>query len=336
MNKKSVLEEELSHAIKELVQSSCSSKETSLPLCPVSLVTAELPLGNLDYWERFIRNEYANALSSQSNNVWNFWSNTPTKITWIDLCNWDGHKREQALRSIENVPNRFVLALVCRKLNDWVPQVRQAASEVLSKVIANTNKSYVAEVIFFTLSHWSSWKRIDEKSKNTLLEIITTTRLLDELKLNLIALPTGPLSSIFSQIARKSAIDHYLVEIADSAVQPSLRAKVYKCLFSNKVSWFNGRKWQWTDIRYCQGHEVPVISERPLTIEVPLTPLLKSAANDRSSIVRRVAAEVLIRELNNLGDESVKLAEQLSLDRSTAVAERGKFALRKIAGDTLF
>ncbi|MFK3866576.1 hypothetical protein [Pseudoalteromonas rhizosphaerae] len=336
MNKTSALEQELSHAIKELVRSSCSSKETSPSLCPVSLVTAEWPLGNLDYWERFIRDEYDKALSSQSNNLWKFWSNTNTKITWIDLCSWDGHKREQALRCIKSAPNRFALALVCRRLNDWVPQVRQAASEVLSKIVTNTDKSDVVDAVFFTLSLWSSWKRIDEKSKNTLLEIITTTRLLDELKLNLIASPTGPLSSIFSQIARKSAIDHYLVEIANRAVQPSLRAKVYRCLFSNKVSWFNGRKWQWTDIRYCQGHEAPVISARPLTIHVPLILLLKSAANDRSSIVRRVAAEVLIRELKNLSDESVPLAEQLSLDRSNAVAERGKFALRKIAGDTLF
>lgn len=332
MNKTSALEQELSQAIKELVRSSCSSKETSPPLCPVSLVTAEWPLGNLDYWERFIRDEYNKALSSSSHNIWN----PSHQITWIDLCSWDGHKRERALRCIESAPNRFALALVCRRLNDWVPQVRQAASEVLSKIVTNTNKSYVVDTVFFTLSHWSSWQRIDEKSKNTLLEIITTTRLLDELKLNLIASPTGPLSSVFSQIARKSAIDHYLIEIANRAVQPSLRAKVYRCLFSNKVSWFNGRKWQWTDIRYCQGHEVPIISERPLTIHVPLIPLLKSAANDRSSIVRRVAAEVLIRELKNVGDESIKLAEQLSLDRSTAVAERGKFALRKIAGDTLF
>ena len=331
-----MLKEELSYAIKEFVQSPYSSKENSPALCPVSLVTAEWPFSNLDYWERFIRNEYAKALSLQSNNVGGSWSNTATKITWIDLCSWDGHKREQALRCIESAPNRFVLALVCRRLNDWVPQVRQAANEVLSKVIANTNKFYVADVILFTLSHWSSWKRIDEKSKNSLLEVITATRLLNELKLNLITSPTGPLSSIFSQIARKSAIDHYLVEIADNAVQPSLRAKVYKCLFNNKVSWFDGKKWQWTDIRYCQGHEVPVISDRPLTIHVPLIPLLKSATKDRSSIVRRVAAEVLIRELKNLGEESIQLAEQLSLDRSTAVAERGKFALRKIAGDTLF
>ncbi|WP_054204817.1 MULTISPECIES: hypothetical protein [Pseudoalteromonas] len=81
---------------------------------------------------------------------------------------------------------------------------------------------------------------------------------------------------------------------------------------------------------------MPVIAQRYLTIQVPLVSLLKSAASDRSSIVRRVAAEVLIRELDSLGDESIQLAEQLSLDHAAPVAERGKFALRKIAGSTLF
>ncbi|KPH62227.1 hypothetical protein [Pseudoalteromonas porphyrae] len=336
MNKKNELEEELSLAIIKLVKL-FNSPQKRPPLCPVSLVTSQWQLGNLDYWERFIRDEYEKALSSQPKNIWNFWSNTPSKTTWIDLCSWDGHKREQALRSIEGgAQNRFVLALVCRRLNDWVPQVRQAASEVLSKIIENTDKNDVADVIYFTLSHWSSWKRIDDKSKSILLEVITTPSILDKLKLNLIASPTGPLALIFSQIARKSAIDHFLVDIAHNAIQPSLRAKVYKCLFNKEVSWFNGREWQWTDIRYCKGREMPVIAQRYLTIQVPLVPLLKSAASDRSSIVRRVAAEVLIRELDSLGDESIQLAEQLSLDHAAPVAERGKFALRKIAGSTLF
>ncbi|QIJ86939.1 hypothetical protein G3U99_22085 [Vibrio coralliilyticus OCN008] len=79
-----------------------------------------------------------------------------------------------------------------------------------------------------------------------------------------------------------------------------------------------------------------IIAERTLSHGAPLLPTLLTASNDRSSFVRRVAAEILIKELDNLGSDSSILAEKFAIDRAAAVAERGKFALKKLAGDTLF
>ena len=94
------------------------------------------------------------------------------------------------------------------------------------------------------------------------------------------------------------------------------------------MSWSDGVRWEWTDKRYCQGHYITIISERKLSQEIPITDLLVRASADRSSIVRRVAAEFLIKELDNLGDTAMAFADTFALDTAKSVSERGQFALK--------
>jgi hypothetical protein len=94
--------------------------------------------------------------------------------------------------------------------------------------------------------------------------------------------------------------------------------------------WIEGRKWEWTDIRYCEGRLNAVVSERKLNVQTPLLDLLKSSAKDRSSIVRRVSAEFLIRELEALGDTAKEFAKNFASDKSNPVSERGRFAMKKL------
>lgn len=51
------------------------------------------------------------------------------------------------------------------------------------------------------------------------------------------------------------------------------------------------------------------------------------ATVDRSLMVRRIAGEMLIKEIDHLGDEAIILAKTLASDKSPSVAERGRFAL---------
>lgn len=135
------LELKITAALKEFVETKEASSKVVSDLSSVINATSELPLVNLEYWEMFIRERYDNALTSDYSSKWAFWQSNAPRITLLDLCNWDGYRREKALRAIgEKVPNRFFLALVLRRLNDWVPQVRQAAQDILSKVLANYYK----------------------------------------------------------------------------------------------------------------------------------------------------------------------------------------------------
>jgi len=57
---------------------------------------------------------------------------------------------------------------------------------------------------------------------------------------------------------------------------------------------------------------------------------VKKSAEDRSSIVRRISAEILIQEIEALDVIATEYAEKFASDKSDAVSERGLFALRKL------
>ncbi len=297
----------------------------------LSEVTSQLSLSSFDYWERIIRSEFSSAIRESIPPKWKVWSKPKELVTWLDLISWDGYKREKALRALSGAaPNTFFFSLAVRRLNDWVPQVRKAAREKLPEIASLTDPEYVVEALCVALSNWNSWGRIEEADKEVLLEIICEKEIAKSLRSKLIISASGPMPSLFSQLGRTPMLDGNIEEIARSAIQPSVRAKAYRSLFEGRITWIEGREWVWTDIRYCEGRLKPIVGERKLEIKAPLLDLLKRSSEDRSSIVRRVSAEILIRELDNPGIKVREFAERFALDSSHAVSERGEFALRKL------
>ena len=294
-------------------------------------VTSQLSHTNFDYWERFIRSEFSLALRDSTPPKWKVWSQPNELLTWLELVNWDGYKREKSLRTLSGpAPNTFFFSLAVRRLNDWVPQVREAAREKLPEIAKVTRPEYVVEALCITLSNWNSWGRIEDVDKEVLLQIICEDKIADSLRSKLISSTSGPMPSLFSQLGRTSILDEKIEDIASLAVQPSVRAKAYRSLFEGRIVWIEGRKWEWTDIRYCEGRLKPIVSERRLNVKLSLLELLKISSQDRSSMVRRISAEILIRELANLGVIARDFAEKFASDKSGAVSERGRFAVKKL------
>lgn len=320
-------------AVSEFVASLNSSSGVVADMTGLAEVTSRLPLSNLEYWERLIRSGLYQAAAAHSKPAkWKFWDKPTPFLTWIDLCSGDGFKRERTLRILSGrAPNRFFFAMAVRRLNDWVPQVRSAAREQIPSIAVASNPEDVVDVLCAVLPHWNSWGRSDEEGRQTLLTIASTESIAEALKSRLISAAAGPLASVLAQVGRSCVLDTHLPQIASSAIQPSVRAKAYKSLLDGKATWVAGRKWEWTDMRYCQGHYMPMLCDRPLTTTSPLEETLRAASSDRSAFVRRVAGDVLIRELETLGAAGFQLANILSSDGNSSVAERGKFALKKLS-----
>lgn len=326
------LEEKVVSAVRGFANSINSSRKIVADMSSLVEVTSQLPLSNLDYWERLIRSEFFTVLEIPSQPKWKVWSKPTQILTWIDLISWNGYKREKALRTLTGAaPNRFFFALAVRRLNDWVPQVRKAARETLPLIAKESDPTLVADVLCISLSHWNSWGRIEESDKKVLLEIISSNAISLVLKSKIISSTSGPMTTLLSQVGRTSVLDTYLDDIAHNSIQPSVRAKAYRSQLEGRMIWVEGWKWKWTDIQYCKGRLSPIISERKLTLTPPFLEVLKNASTDRSSIVRRVAAEFLIREFSSLGDEAIRMARMFVSDPSPAVSERGKFALKQQA-----
>ena len=318
--------------VSEFVSSLNSGSSLVADMTALVEVTSRLPLSNLEYWERLIRSGLYQAAANSKPAKWKFWSKPTPFLTWIDLCSGDGFKRERTLRILSGrAPNRFFFAMAVRRLNDWVPQVRLAANEQLPSIAVASNPEDVVDVLCAVFPHWNSWGRSEDEGKQTLLAIASIEAVAHSLKLRLLSAAAGPLASVLAQAGQTSWLDAYLPEIASNAIQPSVRAKAYKSLLDGKATWLAGRKWEWTDIRYCKGHFRPTLCDRPLSTRVPLEEILRAASSDRSVFVRRIASDVLIRESETLGDVARQLAVILASDSHPSVAERGNFALKKLS-----
>lgn len=201
--------------------------------------------------------------------------------------------------------------MAVRRLNDWVPQVRLAARERLASIASSSDAQDIVDVLCAVLPHSNSWARLKDDEMQTLLTIASSKTVIPALKMRLMTGTAGPLTSVLSQLGRISILDLDLYDISKSAIQPSVRAKAYKSLLEGKATWNVGHKWEWTDVRYCKGHFVPVLCCRPLTNKSPFEEILRSACLDRSPLVRRIAGDILIRNLQILGNLGYKLANIL-------------------------
>ncbi|RPD94239.1 hypothetical protein BBB56_21395 [Candidatus Pantoea deserta] len=297
-------------------------------ISPFIDATSTLPLKNLDDWERLIRGAIGCFFSTSTQANARFESHQVGSLRWLDLCHADGFRRERALRVIpEGAPNAFLLALAVRRLNDWVPQVREAARDALPLIAASSDPETLVDVLFITLPYWNTWGRMGESEKDVLMKIISMHSVTEPLKKRLMLSTSGPAATLFIQTARTAALDNFLAEIAVSSVQPSLRAKAYRCLFEGKVVWAEGLTWQWVDKAYGIKRRIPVLKERAISTARPFLETLRKATRDPSPMVRRIAGEMLIKELDRIGDEALQLAKILASDPSSSVAERGRYAL---------
>lgn len=290
--------------------------------------TSKLSLKGLDDWERLIRAEMSYSLRQYNQNQSDNGFQQVGSLRWMDIFSADGFRRERALRTLSGgAPNSFLSALVVRKLNDWVPQVRAAARDALPLVAEKSDPEFIVDALFKILPYWDSWGRMGDIEKEALMKVILMDKVTNALKKRLLTSSSGPVATIFVQAGRTAALDKFLPEISEKSVQPSLRAKAYRCQFENKFVWAEGMTWQWIDKVYGIRRRIPALKERVIPSTRSFIDNLRMATTDRSPMVRRIAGEMLIKELGSIGDEAFELANILAADISQSVAERGRYAL---------
>ncbi|NHQ85563.1 hypothetical protein HA050_05455 [Iodobacter sp. HSC-16F04] len=326
-------QDQLLLAVHALAKSHACGHSLDNALSQLIAVTSNLPAQKYDKWERFIRWALWQAKSIYKPAVWRFWLKPAESIPWVDLCSENGFKREHALRAmIVGAPNVFFFIVTFRRLNDWVPQVRECAKENFMAMAKNTDPSIVVTALFRLLPCWNSWTRMDEDSKTLILGIASSPDVKGQIVSRIVHSSVGPLSLIFSQLSRNEIFDSRLDEIAKHAIQPMVRARAYQSLLDGKMTWLSARVWEWRDIRYCKGYYKPVLGSRPVRSAENKIAILQIASIDPSPVVRKVAVDYLIREMTNnaLDHALVSLVNRFAADKSASIAERGKFACKKL------
>lgn len=323
-------------AIRKLLSGGVTASNAADLMARVASETKSIPLKRMDVWEHTIRAELRAAERGNSKGLWKFWVRSYRFTSWLDLCSHDGRKREAALRVTSGgAPSAFLLALALRRLNDWVPQVRIAARETLSELASNTAPQDVANALWSLLAHWNAWGRMEPADRDAVAAIASVEHVSLALRSKIMDSTVGPAALVLSQCARSVTFDSWIQEFAHGAVQPTVRARAFRWLFVGQASWVVGHRWMWTNLAYCKGKIEPTFESRGIPVSQSFKVTLDAAMADRSPMVRRVAAEFLVRELPSLGVHALALAQRMASDTSLSVAERGQFALKQLNHKTL-
>lgn len=302
------------HAFSELAEASCQVEPK-----------------HISAWEKYLRWETLSIKYRRKPKKWQFWRKQPAFPEWVNIASVDGYERESGIQAITTgAPSAIFFALLIRRLNDWVPQVRAAAGKKVVVVARASESDIIANALCAVLPRWTSWGRWKEQEKLRLMEVVELDHVSRALCEKLISNTSGPMSQVLSQVGRSDAIDENLPDIAVKSIQPAVRARSYRMLLERKSVWVEGRAWKWTDIRYSEGKYVPVLGERKIHLAVPLIATIEQALSDSSPAVRRVGAEKFIQHLDEFGERAVHISAKIASDRSSSVAERGRFAQRRL------
>lgn len=292
-----------------------------------------LPLQPLEHRERTVRDELDRVRFRRHPAAGPGWTPPRGLTAWLELCSGDGYRREAALWAIDGAaPAALLVALALRRLNDWVPQVRRAAREAVGRIAQRSDPDLVAEALWAVLPHWTNWGRLEVADREAVLALVADESVVRAVLRRLMLATTGPATQVLAQRARMACGDAGLRALARAAVQPALRAQASRWLLDGRVAWTVGRRWVSTAHGWNEGRHQPIVEVRDLSVREPFLPVLDDALEDRSPMVRRVAAEILIRERDRLGEQAVPRARQLAADRSPSVAERGCLALKLMEG----
>lgn len=320
-------------AVRGLLEAGLSGRDAGAAWASLLAETSLCPLSKLDSWEQKIGAELGWKERNPPPPRWKFWNRPARFASWLDLCSRDGFRRERILRSLsEGAPNSFFCALALRRLNDWVPEVRAAARERLPRLVERSEPEHVVEALWHTFAHWTSWGRMEAADRQVLVELMSLDKVAFALKSRILRASAGPAALVLMQAGRGPAFDDWFMEFARTAIQPSVRAKAYRCLLEGRIVWVAGRRWVWTQIQWCKGRFEPILEQRELVTNVNFRVLLRVALEDKSSLVRRVAADFAIKRLDSLGSDAPSIAVQLASDSCRYVAEQGSFALNKLGG----
>ncbi len=246
----------------------------------------------------------------------------------IFLFHRDGYVREAALDSLAVPPvSPFFLAAITLRLNDWVRPVRIAARRCAERLLPDTAAEVVAGAAPFLLDRWRQWGRWEGEDASVVDRALQRQDVADHLAEWFCEGATGPLATLLRYALRGPSLDGHLPRLASDALQPAVRAVALHALIDGRVSWPVGFGREWIDKQYGHWKRITLFAHRNIVHGLAPDMLIGEGLRDRSSAVRRVAADALIERRAMFPNLDVAVAA-LAMDASPALRARADFIVR--------
>lgn len=252
-----------------------------------------------------------------------------------DLAPWmifhaSGHVREAAYDRLRAADiDGFLVAALFYGMNDWVPEVRTAASRAADRFLVDLAREAFAPLLPHVPLGMLRWQR--GGLKNPVLSIWCAYPPAKELLVSWIeTAAVGPASRLLGAVIADPFLDDDLARLSGQARHPYVRAAATKYVLQGKVTWSVGHKREWIDKSLGVSRLVPELKERPLTVRADTIAVARVAAKDRAVVVRRQVADWLIATEQTA--QVAQVARLLVDDSDHGVKDRMAFHARKWGG----
>ncbi len=216
------------------------------------------------------------------------------KLAMLYLFHSDGRLRQAALHRIApTMLSPFLFVALSARLNDWVRPVRQEAAACMARVVTAETRAKIAPAMPFLCLQTKTWARwADARAAYDQIEATpeVAAYMARHLRLSL----RGPLPRQCYAMLRHAAFDAHLLDLAQSATTPKVRAIALGALLTQKASWITGSKKRWVDKSSGISSSDPIWSHRPINVSVDIAALVQLGAHSPAVAPRRVVAYWLL------------------------------------------
>jgi hypothetical protein len=251
-------------------------------------------------------------------------------LEYLFLFHRHGFVRQAALEKIRGpIQSPFVLAMIIARMNDWVPQIRQAAVECAQRCFPASSANVLARLARDLFPSMKGWQRWQEEAT-----IVCALVLRDDVRSLLVEqmLESSAASDsrLFPHLLFDAKMDDYLLDLSLNAKTPMIRVTCVRAILKSQVSrqvgWKHG-----LDHRFGQHRRREIVLEhRPLEVRHNVVELIPRYVKDTAPLVKCLALEAIMAAKATFAF-SHDIANQLSEDKSRPVKERAAFILKKIA-----
>jgi hypothetical protein len=254
-----------------------------------------------------------------------------SNLAHLFLFHRDGYVREAALHRFPGPPESpFFLAALVYRLNDWVAPVRDAALRCAERVFPVIAPEVVISAAPFLLTRWRYWQRWEREGASIIDTLFEREDVSTLLVMRFAQEANGPLATELRYSLRGQNLDRHLLSLAHYARQPNVRAVALKTLLCGHASWPIGFERKWIDKRFNNARRISLYAQRAITEQYATDTLITKGLQDKSAMVRRVAADALIERRETFADIEDAIAK-LGRDPSPSLKERALFLARKRA-----
>ena len=232
---------------------------------------------------------------------------------------WSGYMRGEALRGVTHLSDAFSLALVLRRLNDWVPQVRYAAMAVIQRAVLSRLQIQSAKLIVSCIDNildFSRYGRITKDQQAVLSALVSYPGVSDAWDEFILKSRLDTAPRCLKTAVRYGRFLEKLPAYAIDASHAATRRIALKVVLEGSFAWKEER----------------TLKRRDVATDTDKDTIAEHGLSDRSVEVLRVALQHVVghRDSRLHGEETFR---PLLSHPNPSIADLAAFALRRLGVD---